>query len=145
MTTPFTQEELNVLLPAIETAVFSVANPRSKTLAQYDGEIYTNLRRELRYKNVESLIKLMGRRKKHIARYTSSQWELVEGIIQQMKLAHLKADKDKDPLMGLRMALAGMNDAATKMERINQEADKLLDEVAAIHKTLNPDGDGDVQ
>ena len=130
----FTQEELNILFPAIETAVFSVSNPKSKTAAQYDGEIYTNLRREIKYKDSKQLHNLINRRKKHNARYTSPRWGLVERIINDMKVTHFKAEADKDPLINLKLALAGMNDAGRKMEEINKEATELLDEVANIHK-----------
>lgn len=139
MKNPFSQEQLDVLCPALTAAISNVRDVHRKTDRQIDGDIFTNTRRELQYHQEKSIARFFGRKYKNSLRYNHKEWELISFLIERIKVTHLETETNDSDLMNLRLHLSDMRDAECRMTRLESDAEKVVEKLITINRTLNGD------
>jgi len=136
---PFTQGELDLLYKAAEIAITQIKQPENKTEAEITGAIYTTMRRELAGSPVFPLFK---KQKRNFQRRPSDQTRFVESLVEKL-MPELEQDQDTIDIRELRLSLSSMRSAQSRMVVCDRDAERIVEKLLDVYKTLDPIGDID--
>lgn len=133
----FTEQQLAFLCGAIQRATEKVKNAHVKRPDEIDGEIHTNLRRELQSQAGCAGGFYPRRRKEFYYRFTHEQASLIERMIREMKSQYIKTDPEG--LESLRILLLSAQATVNGITEINKQSTDVTKKVADIQKLLEPE------
>jgi hypothetical protein len=127
----FVQEDMNLLIDAVKSAVYST-NTFGRTQPQIDGETYTKIRSKLCGSKFHGIF---GRRMRHAYGPTYTK---IQKFIEQFRRQKDMQQKDEDNISveSLMISLAEMKRAQWKLNGCNDDADKIVDRLTQINKIL---------
>lgn len=137
---PFTQEQMNTLIPAITQSIMEVKDMDTKTWNQINGDIFTNMRRNLKFAG-NDLQDMFNVTRTTYNRHLTKKRRWVNKLIGEMQHKFMSqfqgsSDSRMDDLNELRMINANINAGVQELHELNDRADECMGQLVGIAENL---------